>query len=69
MSFIQEPVSVLPIGTEEISRADECRLIYFSHDQSYTVCRFPLRAKNWKPTDVNIPVDYDDLDNEDDDCS
>ncbi|RFU31114.1 hypothetical protein B7463_g5222, partial [Scytalidium lignicola] len=37
MSFIQEPVSTLSPGTEEISRADECRLMYLSHDQSYTV--------------------------------
>lgn len=32
MSFIQEPVSTLPPRTEEISRADECRLMYLSHD-------------------------------------
>ena len=34
MSFIQEPVSTLPPGIEEISRADECRLMYLSHDNS-----------------------------------
>jgi hypothetical protein len=121
MSFIQEPVSTLSPGTEEISRADECRLMYLSHDQSYTVpplfpfapfgstaitdtnidvrqharcetshgleygsltwrCRggqraaitvpkIPLRPKNGQPTDGNISVTYDNLDNEDDDCS
>ncbi|KAF8861685.1 hypothetical protein BDZ45DRAFT_586758 [Acephala macrosclerotiorum] len=121
MSFIQEPVSKLPAGTEEISRADECRLMYLSHDQFYTVpplfpfapfgstaitdtnidvrqharcetshsleyegltwhCRggkrtattvprIPLRAKGGQPTDSNISVTYDSLDNEDDDCS
>lgn len=121
MSFIQEPVSLLPPGTNEISRADECRLMYLSHDQSYTVpplfpfapfgftaiidtnidvrqhaqceishrleyegltwrChggeraatsvfRVPLRAKNGRPTESNISVAYDKLDNEDDDCS
>ncbi len=37
MSFIQEPVSTLPVGGEEILRADECRLMYLSHDQYYTV--------------------------------
>ncbi|EPE26240.1 hypothetical protein GLAREA_02152 [Glarea lozoyensis ATCC 20868] len=36
MSFIQQPVSVLPTGIQEISRADECRLLYLSHDPSYT---------------------------------
>jgi hypothetical protein len=124
MSFIQEPVSTLSPGTEEISRADECRLMYLSHDQSYTVpplfpfapfgstamtdtnidvrqharcetshgleyqgltwrCRdgqrtattiprrIPLRTKNGQqPSDGNISVvTYDNLDNEDDDCS
>ncbi|KAG0646148.1 hypothetical protein D0Z07_8438 [Hyphodiscus hymeniophilus] len=37
LSFIQEPVSILPQGIEEISRADECRPMYLFHDQSYTV--------------------------------
>jgi hypothetical protein len=120
MSFIQEPVSTLPPGREEISRADECRLMYLSHDQYYTVpplfpfapfgstaiadtnidvrqharcetshgleyegltwrCRgvqstatvprILLRAKDGQPTDGNISVTYDNLDNEDDDCS
>ena len=121
MSFIQEPVSTLPPGTEEISRADECRLMYLCHDQYYTVpplfpfapfgsiakadtnidvrqhaqcetshgleyegltwhCRggprvvatiprIPLRPKCGQPTDGNISIPYDNLDNEDDDCS
>lgn len=121
MSFIQEPVSIPPPETAEISRADECRLMYLSHDQSYsvpplfpfapfgstaiadtnidirqhvrckknhgleyagltwrcrdgqraatTVQRIPLRAKNGQPTYSDISVDYDNLDNEDDDCS
>lgn len=37
MSFIQEPVFRLASGTEMLSRADECRLMYLSHDQYYTV--------------------------------
>ncbi|TVY23926.1 hypothetical protein LHYA1_G007270 [Lachnellula hyalina] len=121
MSFIQEPVSTLAPETEEISRADECRLLYLSHDQYYTgpplfpfapfgstaiidtnidvrqhtqcetshgleykgltwrcragqrvattIARIPLRAKNGQPTDGNISVTYDNIDNEDDDCS
>ncbi|CZT41572.1 uncharacterized protein RSE6_01326 [Rhynchosporium secalis] len=121
MSFIQEPVSKLPPGTEEISRADECRLMYLSHDQYYTVpplfpfapfgstamidtnidvrqhalcetrhsleyegltwrCRgvqstattVPrafLRAKDRQPIDGDISVNYENLDNEDDDNS
>lgn len=35
MSFIQEPVSVLPTGADRISRADECKLLFLSHDQAY----------------------------------
>ena len=121
MSFIQEPVSTIPADTEAISRADECRLTYLSHDQYYTVpplfpfapfgsiaipdtnidvrqharceashslkyegltwrCRggqravttvptIPLRAKNGQPINDNISITYDNLDNEDDDCS
>ncbi|CZT02787.1 uncharacterized protein RAG0_09806 [Rhynchosporium agropyri] len=121
MSFIQEPVSKLPPGTEEISRADECRLMYLSYDQYYTVrplfpfapfgstamidtnidvhqhalcetrhsleyegltwrCRgvqstattVPrafLRAKDGQPIDGDISVNYENLDNEDDDNS
>jgi len=34
-----------------------------------TVPRIPLCAKNGQPTDDNISVTYDNLDNEDDDCS
>ncbi|KAK2005230.1 hypothetical protein LZ32DRAFT_676305, partial [Colletotrichum eremochloae] len=37
VSFIQEPVPILPTNVGEISRADECRLLYLSHDQSYEV--------------------------------
>ncbi|KAK1622892.1 hypothetical protein BDP81DRAFT_465691 [Colletotrichum phormii] len=37
LSFIQEPVPILPTDVEEISRADECRLLYLSHDQSYDI--------------------------------
>lgn len=37
VSFIQEPVSTLAAETEEISRADECRLMYLAHDQYYAV--------------------------------
>ncbi|KAK1657745.1 hypothetical protein BDP55DRAFT_419956 [Colletotrichum godetiae] len=37
LSFIQEPVPILPTDVEEISRADECRLLYLSHGQSYDV--------------------------------
>jgi hypothetical protein len=121
MSFMQEPVSALSLGTEEILRADKCRLMYLSHNQYYTVpplfpfaafgsiaikdtnidvrqhtrcekshgleyegltwrCRggqrtttsvprIPLRAKNGQLTDGNISVNYEHLDNEDDDCS
>jgi len=121
MSFIQEPVTSLPLGTEELSRADESRLMYLSHDQYYTVpplfpfrpfgstairdtnidvrqharcdtdhgleyegltwrCRggqraaadvprLPLRPKYGQPTKGSISVPYDNLDNEDDDCS
>jgi hypothetical protein len=122
MSFIQQPVSTLLPGTGEILRADECRLMYLSHDQSYKVAPlFPfapfgstlltdtnidvrqhaqcganhsleygglawrccggeriaaldlheasLRAKSGNPECNNIVVDYDSLDNEDDDCS
>jgi len=37
MSFIQQPVSTLLPETQDILRADECRLMYLSHDLSYTV--------------------------------
>ncbi|KAK1973492.1 hypothetical protein LZ30DRAFT_610628, partial [Colletotrichum cereale] len=37
VSFIQEPVPILPTNVGEIPRADECRLLYLSHDQSYEV--------------------------------
>ncbi|KAF4625240.1 hypothetical protein G7Y89_g12929 [Cudoniella acicularis] len=121
MSFIQEPVSPTVAKTEEISRSDECRLMYLCHDLPYTVpplfpfgpfgstalsdtnidarqhaqcgtshsleyerltwrCRdgnaadssvrhIPLRTKNGKPMNFDIPVDYDELDGENDDCS
>jgi hypothetical protein len=122
MSFIQQPVSMPLPGTGEILRADECRLMYLSHDKSYKVAPlFPfapfgstlltdtnidvrqhgqcganysleyggltwrccggeriaalnlreasLRAKSGNPECNNIVVDYDSLDNEDDDCS
>ncbi|KAI9866785.1 MAG: hypothetical protein M1813_000727 [Trichoglossum hirsutum] len=40
------------------------------HDRTATtVPRIPLRAKDGQPTDGNISVTYDNLDNEDDDCS
>ncbi|KUJ16076.1 uncharacterized protein LY89DRAFT_102789 [Mollisia scopiformis] len=57
-SFIQEPVSTLPPGTEEISRADECRLMYLSHDQYYTVPPlFPFAPfGSTAITDTNIDV-------------
>jgi hypothetical protein len=35
--IIQEPVSTLSPGTEEVSRTDEYGLIYLSHDQYYTI--------------------------------
>ncbi|RDL37058.1 Uncharacterized protein BP5553_04491 [Venustampulla echinocandica] len=58
MSFIQEPVSTLPRGIEEISRADECRLMYLSHDQYYTVPPlFPFAPfGSTAMTDTNIDV-------------
>ena len=34
-----------------------------------TVPRVPLRAKNGQPANSNISISYDNLDNEDDDCS
>ncbi|PVH87931.1 hypothetical protein DL98DRAFT_648836 [Cadophora sp. DSE1049] len=39
MSFIQEPLADRWVGSggEEISRADECRLLYLGHEQYYTV--------------------------------
>ncbi|KAK0113775.1 hypothetical protein ONS95_014025 [Cadophora gregata] len=128
MSFIQEPVAGGRVEgeeeEEEISRADECRLLYMSHEQSYTVpplfpfapfgciatkdtnievrqhvrCEArhslefkslswrcienntatsipsptpPLRPKNGYPVpkDISIPITYERLDDEDDDCS
>jgi hypothetical protein len=36
MSLVQEPISQLPLKTQQISRADECRLLYLAHDQPYT---------------------------------
>jgi hypothetical protein len=45
MSSIQEPVSTLPAGMEEISRADECRLLYLGNDKCYNIpplCPFAL---------------------------
>jgi hypothetical protein len=123
ISFIQEPVSTIISETDEIPRADEARLMYLSHDQSYVVpplfpfrpfgstalkdtnidvrqhvkcgtshlleyeslswrCRgglrnatlpvpkIPLHAKNGQnQTETNISINYDKLDNEDDDCS
>ncbi|KAF7558598.1 hypothetical protein G7046_g5566 [Stylonectria norvegica] len=35
MSFIQEQVPELPFDAREISRANECRLLYLSHDINY----------------------------------
>ncbi|KAF4630954.1 hypothetical protein G7Y89_g7181 [Cudoniella acicularis] len=58
MSFIQEPISQVPLDKAEISRADEARLLYLCHEQSYTIT--PLFP--WEPfgstalTDVNIDV-------------
>lgn len=121
MSFIQEPVSLPPLGSLEISRADECRLMYLCHDQPYNVpplfpfapfgstaivdtnidvrqhaqcraghgleyeglswhCRggqraaihvprISLRTKNGESIGGTIPVNYDNLDDEDDDNS
>ena len=58
MSFIQEPVSTLPSDTEDISRADECRLMYLSQDQYYTVPPlFPFAPfGSTAITDTNIDV-------------
>lgn len=36
-SFIQEPVTKAPPGAQEISRADECRLMYLSHEPDHAV--------------------------------
>ncbi|KAF4996030.1 hypothetical protein FDECE_12598 [Fusarium decemcellulare] len=36
MSFIQAPVSHVALGTQSISRADECRLGFLCHDINYT---------------------------------
>ncbi|KAH6706238.1 hypothetical protein BKA61DRAFT_558683 [Leptodontidium sp. MPI-SDFR-AT-0119] len=58
MSFIQEPVSTLAPGTKELSRADECRLMYLSHDQYYTtppLFPFPPFGST-AITDTNIDV-------------
>ena len=58
MSFIQEPVSILPPETEEISRADEYRLMYLSHDQYYIIPPlFPFAPFSTTAiTDTNIDV-------------
>jgi hypothetical protein len=121
ISFIQQPVSPLLQETQDILRADKCRLMYLSHDLSYTVpplftfapfgwtalsdmnidvclhancgtsycleyeslswrCRSSqyastplqftnLREKSGSPSESNMVVNYDSLDNEDDDCS
>lgn len=36
-SFIQEPVTKAPLHAQEISRADECRLMYLSHEPDHAV--------------------------------
>lgn len=36
-SFIQEPVTKGPPDAQEISRADECRLMYLSHERDHAV--------------------------------
>lgn len=37
VSFIQEPVTENPPDAQEISRADECRLTYLSHERDHAV--------------------------------
>ncbi|KAL5323250.1 hypothetical protein ACEPPN_007784 [Leptodophora sp. 'Broadleaf-Isolate-01'] len=66
VSFVQEPVSRPCLGSgyesepgvERISRADECRLLYLSHKQSYTVTPlFPFAPFGWSALgDTNIEV-------------
>jgi hypothetical protein len=58
MSFIQQPVSTRLPGSGEILRADECRLMYLSHDQSYKVAPlFPFAPfGSTLLTDTNIDV-------------
>lgn len=34
-SFIQDPITKAPPGAQEISRADECRLMYLSHEPDH----------------------------------
>ncbi|KAN0104199.1 hypothetical protein V8E51_009944 [Hyaloscypha variabilis] len=98
MSFIQQPVSTLLPETQAILRADECRLMYLSHDLFYTVPPLfpfaPFGSTSLTDTNIdvrlhancgtshcleyeglrsplesNVAVNYDSLDNEDDDCS
>lgn len=58
MSFIQEPVSIYSCEMEELSRADECRLMYLSHQQSSNVVPlFPFAPfGSTAITDTNIDV-------------
>lgn len=37
VSFIQEPATKAPPDAQEISRADECRLMYLSHERDHAV--------------------------------
>jgi len=57
MSFIQEPVSTLP-RIEEISRADEFRLLYLSHEQYYNVAPLfpfpPFGSIALKDTNIEV---------------
>ena len=57
MSFIQEPVSTLP-RIEEISRADESRLLYLSLDQHYNVAPLfpfpPFGSIALKDTNIEV---------------
>lgn len=57
-SFIQEPVTKAPPDAQEISRADECRLMYLSHEPDHAVAPLfpfaPFGCTAMEDTDLNV---------------
>lgn len=57
-SFIQEPITKPPPNAQEISRADECRLMYLSHEPDHAVPPLfpfaPLGCTAMEDTDLDV---------------
>lgn len=57
-SFIQEPATKIPLDAQEISRADECRLVYLSHEADHAVPPLfpfaPFGSTAMEDTDLDV---------------